>query len=200
MTSSAIDLLSAEGHQVFQRPEIRRRELAADITAAAYLRGQFVLSSGVSSDFYFDKYLFETKPTVLRRLASFLAERVPGKVERLAGPELGAVALSVAVSLETGLPFVIVRKAAKAHGTGAAVEGELHPGERVLLLEDVVSTGGEATAAARVLRAAGAELVGVLAVIDRQQGGTEALAAEGLPFESLFTLEELMDRPERSIS
>jgi orotate phosphoribosyltransferase len=195
MTLSVSDLLSAAGPQVLQNAHVRRRELAADIVASAYLRGEYVLSSGARSDFYFDKYLFETKPTVLRRLASVLAERVPSVTERLAGPELGAVTLSAAVSLETGLPFVIVRKSAKGYGTGASIEGELHAGERVLLLEDVVSTGGEALAAARKLRAAGAEVIGVLAVIDRQQGGAEALAAEGLSFDALYELDELLQRP-----
>jgi orotate phosphoribosyltransferase len=191
---STTDLQSASGPQALQPAAVRRRELAADIVAAAYLRGEYVLSSGERSDFYFDKYLFETKPTVLRRLASVLAEHVPAPTERLAGPVLGAVTLSAAVSLETGLPFVIVRKTAKGYGTRAAIEGELHAGERVLLLEDVVSTGGEALAAARKLRAAGAEVVGVLAVIDRQQGGAEALAADGLSLDALFRLDELNDQ------
>lgn len=196
MTLSVTELLGSAGPQVLQKAEVRRRELAADIVAAAYLRGEFVLSSGARSSFYFDKYLFETKPTVLRRLAAVLAERVPAAAERLAGPVLGAVTLSAAVSLETGLPFVIVRKSAKGYGTGSTIEGELHAGEHVLLLEDVVSTGGEAIAAARKLRDAGAEVLGVLAVIDRQQGGAAALAAEGLSLDALFRLDELIDPTE----
>jgi orotate phosphoribosyltransferase len=192
MTISIDDLLSEPGHASFQADEARRRELGQDIVAAAYLRGDFVLSSGARSSYYFDKYLFETKPTVMRRLAEFLGRRVPRDVARLAGPELGAVALAAVVSLETGLPFVIVRKTAKQYATTSAIEGELHPGERVLIVEDVVSSGGEALAAARKLRAAGVTVVGVLAVIDRQSGGGEAIAAAGLTFDALFRLDELV--------
>ncbi|MFI5911841.1 orotate phosphoribosyltransferase [Dactylosporangium sp. NPDC051541] len=192
MTSPANDLFSQPGHASFQHDDDRRRELGQDIMAAAYLRGDFVLRSGARSSYYFDKYLFETKPTIMRRLAEFLARRVPGDVARLAGPELGAVALAAAVSLETGLPFVIVRKQVKQYATGSAIEGELHPGERVLIIEDVVSSGGEALAAAQKLRAAGVTVVGVLAVIDRQSGGGENINAAGMTFDALFRLDQLV--------
>jgi len=182
---------------VFQDHEDRRRELGQDIVAAGYLRGTFVLSSGQESSFYFDKYLFETKPTILRRIASMLGEDIPENIDRLAGVELGAVPLVTAASLETGLPFIIVRKAAKAHGTNSGIEGELHSNERVLLIEDIISTGGEAARAVRSLRRAGADVVGVLAVVDRQQGGAEAVGAEGLPCRTLFTLDELLPLRER---
>ncbi len=189
--------LSGAAVDVFQDREVRRRELGQDIFAAGYLRGKFVLSSGQESSFYFDKYLFETKPTILRRIASMLGEDIPENVDRLAGVELGAVPLVTAASLETGLPFIIVRKAAKAHGTTSGIEGELHTKERVLLIEDVISTGGEAARAVRLLRTAGAEVVGVLAVVDRQQGGAEAIGAEGLPCRALFALDELLPLRER---
>ncbi|GAA3228987.1 orotate phosphoribosyltransferase [Nonomuraea helvata] len=190
MPISTNDLLSGPGHAFFQTETERRDELAMDITAAAYLRGDFVLSSGARSTYYFDKYLFETKPTVMRRLAEFLGRRVPRDAMRLAGPELGAVALTAVVSLETGLPFVIVRRKPKSYATASAIEGELHPGEKVLLIEDVVSSGGEALAAVERLRAADAHVIGVLAVIDRQAGGSEAIAAAGLPFDALFRLSD----------
>jgi orotate phosphoribosyltransferase len=98
-------------------------------------------------------------------------------------------------SLETGLPFVLVRKSPKRQGPAAAIEGELHPGERVVILEDIVSTGDEVLSTAAKLRAAGAEVIGVLAVVDRQQGGSDAIMAAGLTFEALFRLDELI--PER---
>lgn len=104
---------AAEESLIAQPASVRREELARDIVSAGYLRGDFLLSSGARSSFYFDKYLFETKPTILRRTASLLAERVPAGADRLAGPELGAVPLAAAVSLATGLPFVIIRKASK---------------------------------------------------------------------------------------
>lgn len=191
MTTDLLEALRREGRGTFQTSSQRRQELARDLVAAAYLRGSFVLSSGQHSSFYFDKYLFVTKPTVLRRLASLLAELVPEDVDRIAGPELGAVPLASALSLETGLPFVIVRHHAKSYGTGVSVEGELHMGERILLIEDVVTTASQALRAAMRLTEAGAAISRVLAVVDREQGGREAVNAAGYPFTALFRLGEL---------
>jgi orotate phosphoribosyltransferase len=176
----------------FEQPrEQRLRELATDIAGAAYLRGDFVLSSGMRSNYYFDKYLFETKPSILRRISALLVELIPPEVERLAGPELGAVALATALSLESGLPFVIVRKGGKEYGTSRLVEGELYSGERVLVLEDVISTGAQAISAANQVRSAGAEVVGIIGVIDREQGGAQNIAAEGYHFQALFRRSDL---------
>lgn len=169
----------------------RRAELARDLVAAAYLRGDFVLSSGARSSYYFDKYLFETRPGILRRLAEFLAEEIPAETERIAGPELGAVALATAVSLETGLPFVIVKKDAKGYGTGRLVEGELYRGDKVAVLEDVVSTAAQAVRAARQLGRVGAHVSAIVSVIDRDQGGGENIAAAGYHYRPLFTKAEL---------
>lgn len=173
------------------RRDARRRELAADIVAAAHVRGDFVLSSGLRSNYYFDKYLFETMPSILSRVSEMLAELVPAGVDRIAGPELGAVALAAGLSLETGLPFVIVRKADKDYGTRRLVEGKLREDDHVLLLEDVVSTGAQAISAARQVARAGARVVGVLAVIDREQGGAQNIAAEGYSYQALFSRTDL---------
>lgn len=179
-------------HSEFEQPRDQRmRELATDITGAAYLRGDFVLSSGLRSSYYFDKYLFETKPSILRRVSSLLVDLVPADVDRIAGPELGAVALATGVSLATGLPFVIVRKAGKEYGTSRLVEGELFRGDRVLLIEDVISTGSQAISAAGQLKRAGAEVAGVIGVIDREQGGEANIAAEGYHYQALFTRSDL---------
>lgn len=176
----------------FEQPRDQRlRELARDIAGAAYLRGDFVLSSGTRSNYYFDKYLFETKPNILRRVSSLLTELIPDDVDRLAGPELGAVALATALSLESGLPFVIVRKGGKDYGTSRLVEGELYKRERVLVVEDVISTGAQAIGAAQRLQAAGAKVTGIIAVIDREQGGPENIAAAGHHFDALFRRSEL---------
>lgn len=174
-----------------QRRIARRRELAADIVGAAHLRGDFVLSSGLRSTYYFDKYLFETRPSILSRVSEMLADLVPTGVDRIAGPELGAVALATGLSLRTGLPFVIVRKADKDYGTRRLVEGELLEGDRVLLLEDVVSTGAQAIRAANQVIRAGAQVVAVLAVVDREQGGAQNIAAEGYAYRALFSRTEL---------
>ena len=171
--------------------ERRLAELARDVVGAAYLRGDFVLSSGARSNYYFDKYLFETKPGILRRLASFLAELVPPQTDRIAGTELGAVALATALSLESGLPFVIARKGTKAYSTAKLVEGEVYPGDRVVVVEDVISTGAQAIRAADRLVEVGAQVVGILAVIDREQGGPEAISAAGYTLTTLFTRSQL---------
>lgn len=191
-TLSVNGLLGDAGIEWFQSDAERRAELGRDIMAAAYLRGDFVLSSGAQSNYYFDKYLFVTRPTVLRRLARLLGARVSPNADRLAGPELGAVALAAVTSLETGLPFVLVRKSPRRPGTATEIEGELHVGERVVILEDIVSTGEEALCTVTKLRSAGAEVIGVLAVVDREHGGSDAITAAGISFEALFRLHELI--------
>lgn len=167
------------------------KELGRDLTNAAYLRGDFVLSSGKKSTYYFDKYLFETKPSILRRLATYLAEMIPPRVDRVAGPELGGVALATAVSLETGLPFIIVKKETKGYGTDHLVEGELYPGERVVVLEDIMTTGAQAISAARQVVRAGARVELILGVIDRDEGAGENVAAAGFAMRALFSREDL---------
>lgn len=167
------------------------RELGRDLANAAYLRGDFVLSSGQKSNYYLDKYLFETKPSILRRLATFLAEMIPPRVERVAGPELGGVALATAVSLETGLPFVIVKKEAKGYGTDHVVEGELYPGERVVVMEDILTTGAQAIGAARQLVRLGARVELIMGVVDRNEGARENIATAGFAMRALFSREDL---------
>jgi orotate phosphoribosyltransferase len=167
------------------------QELARDIVDAAYLTGDFVLRSGRRSNYYFDKYLFETRPDILRRLGAALAGLIPAEVDRLAAPELGAVLLGGAVSLETGLPLVIVRKDAKEYGTSRLLEGKLEPGERVVLIEDVLTTGEEAIRAVGKLREAGATVETLIAVLDREEGAADNLTSAGIAFRPLFRLTAL---------
>ncbi|WP_166174150.1 orotate phosphoribosyltransferase [Rubrobacter tropicus] len=166
-------------------------DLASRVREAALLEGDFVLSSGKRSSFYVDKYLFSTEPALLRDIAAALAERLPPGVDRLAGVELGAVPLVVATALRTGLPYVIVRKAAKEYGAsaGEAVEGVIEAGEKVVLLEDVVSTGTQAVKAAGVLDALGVDVVEVVAVLDRREEPGPKLG--GFSFQSLLKIDEL---------
>jgi orotate phosphoribosyltransferase len=173
------------------RVDTERARLAADVADAALLRGEFVLSSGRRSSYYLDKYRFETDPALLRRIAHGLADLLDGPVDRLAGPELGAVALVTAVSLETGIPFVIVRRAAKEYGGSRHIEGVLEPGETVAVIEDVITTGSQALAAAELVTAAGASVVAILAVVDRDEGGSDAIRAAGYPFRPLLTRADL---------
>jgi orotate phosphoribosyltransferase len=165
--------------------------LARDLVDAAYLKGDFVLRSGKPSSYYFDKYLFETKPSILRRLGRELARLVPAEADRIAAPELGAVLLGGAVSMELDKPLVIVRKDAKDYGTAKAVEGQLLPGDRVAVVEDVLTTGGAAIAAIEKLRNAGAEVLCLIGVLDREEGAAENLRGAGVEFRALFTKSQL---------
>jgi orotate phosphoribosyltransferase len=178
------------GEATGSRPE-RLAALGRDLVAAAYLEGDFVLSSGKRSTYYFDKYLFETKPSLLSRLAELLAESVPPETDRLAGPELGAVALAVAVSLRTGLPFVIVKKQSKDYATRKTIEGELNAGDRVVVVEDILTTGAAAVRAADAIKEAGGRVLRILAVVDREEGAAESIVAAGYAYEPLFRRSDL---------
>lgn len=162
-------------------------ELGRAILEAAYLEGDFVLRSGKRSKYYLDKYLFSTKPAILGAIADEMAKVLPKGVERIAGTVLGAVPLAAALSLKTGIPSIIVRKAEKEYGTQRIVEGEWNRGEKVALVEDVMTTGGAALSAAENIRNLGMQLLGVICVIDREEGAGEAFAAKGINYRALFT-------------
>jgi orotate phosphoribosyltransferase len=177
---------------------MNRDELARGLREAAYLEGDFVLRSGRRSKYYLDKYRFETRPDLLRALGSALAnavgEREPG-ADRLAGPELGAVALAAAASLETGLPFLIVRKDAKDYGTANRLEGLSESGECVCLIEDVVTSGGAAVEAVLALREAGLRVSNAICVVDREEGGVDELARHAVRLWPLYRASELLETP-----
>jgi orotate phosphoribosyltransferase len=177
---------------------MNRDELARGLRDAAYLEGDFVLRSGRRSKYYLDKYRFETRPDLLRPLGASLASAVrdhePG-ADRLAGPELGAVALAAAASLETGLPFLIVRKEAKDYGTANRLEGVSQPGECVCLIEDVVTSGGAAVEAVLALREAGLRVSNAICVVDREEGGVDELARHAVRLWPLFRASELVETP-----
>lgn len=165
--------------------------LGRDIVAAAWLEGDFVLRSGRRSRFYLDKYLFETQPGILRRVGQHLGQLVPAGTRRLAAPELGAVLLGAAVSLELDLPLVLIRKETKQYGTGRGIEGVLETGDRVTVIEDVLTTGGEAVRTIEKVRAEGATVIGVVAVLDREEGAAEELHRVGVPYTPLFRKSDL---------
>jgi len=167
------------------------RELGRDLVAASYLKGDFILRSGRRSNRYFDKFLFETDPALLRRLGRHLAQLIPPETQRLAAPELGAVLLGGAVSMETGLPLVLVRKEPKGYGTSKQIEGRYQPGERITVIEDVVTTGGDSLRSAQVLRDAGANVIHLVVVLDRGEGGEDNIRTAGIPYTPLFRLTDL---------
>ena len=147
--------------------------LAKRVKEVALLEGDFTLRSGKKSKFYFDKYLFETQPDVLEAMGQEIAKRLPAGTQRIAGPELGAVALAAAASLASRVPFFIVRNAKKDYGTSKTIEGKLLPGESVVLVEDIVTTGGQVVEAIKNITAAGATVTKVIVALDRQEGGRE---------------------------
>jgi orotate phosphoribosyltransferase len=175
---------------------VTREELGRALRDEALLEGEFVLRSGRRSSYYLDKYRFETRPDLLRALGDEIArvvrEAEPAAV-RLAAPELGAVVLAAAASLASDLPFLLVRGAAKAHGTANRIEGLYAPGELVCLVEDVVTSGGAALEAVGALREAGLECRAAVCVVDREEGGVDALARRAVRLHPLYRASELLE-------
>ena len=179
-------------------PEINAASLAAQIAQIALLRGQFTLRSGKTSTYYLDKYLFSTRPELLRQLAPMFAQRLTAmeakagqKALRLAGAELGGIPLVTATSLHTGLPCIFVRNQKKDYGTAKQLEGVVNKGDPIVLVEDVATTGGQALEAVKALRDAGGHVLGVIATIDRLEGARENVERDGLLFDSIFTKRDL---------
>ena len=169
--------------------------LASALVEHAYLEGDFLLRSGKRSRYYLDKYRFETRPELLRPLGERIAATVrehAGAATRLAAPELGAVALAAAASLESGLPFLIVRKEAKEYGTANRLEGPFEKGECVCLVEDVVTSGGALLESVVALREAGLVVNTAVCVVDREEGGADALARHAVRLRPLFRAGELL--------
>ena len=169
-----------------------RAELARRIHHASLLRGEFVLRSGAISDTYFDKYLFESDPKLVADVVDAMVSLVPDEVDAIAGLETGGIPLAVLLSQRTGLPTRFVRKKAKEYGTRRLAEGGPVERLRLLVVEDVVTSGGQVIASSRDLRDRGATVTTALCVIDRQAGGPESLAAAGIRLDPLFTMHELM--------
>jgi orotate phosphoribosyltransferase len=161
--------------------------------ADAVLRGEFELSSGRTSDYYVDKYVFETQPEALRVVGRAIAEKVHETgADRIGGVALGGVPLAAVASVESGIPYVIARKEAKEYGTANSVEGKLEESDRVVVVEDIVTTGSSAVEAVEKLRAAGATVEDIIVVVDRQEGGRENVENAGLRMHALTTAEELV--------
>jgi orotate phosphoribosyltransferase len=174
---------------------VDKAALARRVQAACYLEGDFVLRSGQHASFYFDKYQFESDPALLRAVAEAAAALVPSGTEVLAGLELGGVPISTALSLVTGLPQVLVRKEAKTYGTAKLAEGPPIKGRRALVVEDVVSTGGQVVRSTEDLRRRGAQVCSVLCIIDRRPVPApvpDQLSEASLDLLALFTVDELL--------
>lgn len=171
-------------------------ELKLAMREHAYLEGDFLLRSGKRSRYYLDKYRFETRPDLLAALGERISDAVAGlepEAMRLAAPELGAVVLAAAASLASGLPFVIVRGAPKDYGTMNRLEGAYEEGDRICLVEDVVTSGGALLEAVSALREAGLTVETAICVVDREEGGAEALASRSVALSALFRASDLQN-------
>lgn len=167
------------------------RDLVETLVATGAVKfGEFELSHGGTSDYYIDKYVFETDPDCLWQVGEAFAERIAD--ETLAGVALGAVPLVAVTSVITGNPYVIVRKETKSYGTGNRIEGSLDPDMPVIVLEDIATTGKSALSAVEALREAGATVTRVIVVVDREEGAKERLTNAGVTFDSLLTATELL--------
>lgn len=166
---------------------MNKETLGNEIQKIALLKGKFLLRSGQTSDFYFDKYRFESQPELLKAIAKHMVSLIPKGTDVLAGLEMGGIPIATALALESGLPVIFVRKEAKAYGTCRVAEGvESLKGLKVCVIEDVVTTGGQVVLSAKDIRGEGAEINGVLCVIQRNADATAILAKEDLALNALF--------------
>ncbi len=163
------------------------QELESKVIEICRLEGEFLLRSGQTATHYFDKYRFESQPTLLKPIAEFLKDKIPAGTEVLAGLEMGGIPIATALSLETGIPAVFVRKKAKEYGTCKIAEGlGSLEGKKVCIVEDVITTGGQVLLSAKDLRDEGAVVENVLCVILRNPDAIEKMKAEGLSLNHLF--------------
>jgi orotate phosphoribosyltransferase len=168
-----------------------KNEIAKQILDVAHLRGKFKLRSGIESNEYFDKYQFEARPDLLNDITVLLTKVLPKEYDLYAALEMGGIPIATAIALKTGKPMVFVRKKAKEYGTAKLAEGVDIKGKKLLVVEDVVTSGGQIINSVESLRDLGADIFHAVCVIDREQGGREALAKEGIQLISLFTASEL---------
>ena len=172
-----------------------RQAVARRIHCVSLLSGSFTLRSGAVSDTYFDKFLFESDPDLLRDVATLMAELVPVQTDILAGLEMGGIPVVTALSQVTGIPSAFLRKEPKSYGTCKYAEGPSLENRNVTLIEDVVSSGGAILDSLVRLRADDIEPSCAVCVIDRQTGGREKLAEHSLELRAVFRMDEIIGHP-----
>ena len=153
--------------------------------------GDFTLTSGKKSTYYVDLKLASTNPSILGLIAKEFSNLMPENVDFIAGMELGSIPLVAALSLETGIPYAMIRKTGRSHGTGSRIEGPSKG--RVVLVDDVATTGGSNLESVKILTDAGAEVVKVLVVVDREEGAAQNLSPLNLDYQSLVLISDLVD-------
>jgi orotate phosphoribosyltransferase len=179
------------GRTGYHHGMIDRSDVAARIAETAVLRGTFTLRSGRTSSYYIDKYLFSTQPDILLALGHLFAARLPKSTTLLAGAELGGIPLVTTASMASSLPCLFIRNAKKEYGTAKMHEGSIGDQDRVVIIEDVATTGGQVLEAARTIEAMGAKVNMIISVIDRQEGARENIEQAGFTFDALFTVAQL---------
>jgi orotate phosphoribosyltransferase len=170
---------------------MRKEQLAERIAAVSYLTGQFTLRSGKTSTFYWDKYRFESDPELLGAITDEMKKLLPDSYDGLAGLEMGGIPLATELSRKTGKPCLYVRKKAKEYGTCNLVEGGFKQGQRIVVVEDVITTAGQVCTSVKQMRELGLVVEHVVCAIDREQGGGEKIQGIGCTLAPAFTLSEL---------
>ena len=171
----------------------KNKALATRIRAVSHLSGTFTLRSGKTASEYFDKYKFEANPDILSEITKMMVDLIPPGTEVLAGLELGGIPIGTMLSHYSGIPAAFVRKEAKAYGTARLAEGAEVSGKNVLIVEDVVTSGGQIILSANDLRLLGAHIDYALCVIDREEGGSEKLDSNQIKLISLFKKSDLVE-------
>lgn len=174
-----------------------KAELGKEIYNISHITGEFLLRSGQISNEYFDKYKFESVPNLLIPIAREMKQLIPQGTEVLGGLEMGGIPLSTALSIETNIPSVFVRKQAKEYGTRKLAEGVDFKNKNMCVIEDVVTTGGQIISSVNQLRELGAKIKTVLCVIVRDPKSYDNLAKADLELIPLFTMEELKELAEK---
>ena len=151
------------------------KDLIKKIKDIAFLKGEFTTRAGKKTDYYIDKYLFETTPEILDEVTDAIVSCMPDAetYDRIAAPEVGAVSLAAVVSIKVNKPFVIIRKENKGYGTSQLIEGNYKSGESMVMLEDVLTTGGAAIRAANILVENKVTINKIIGVIDREEGAIQ---------------------------
>lgn len=167
------------------------QSLAKLIHDRSNIKGTFTLRSGAVSNEYFDKYLFESDPALLKAIGEEMKELLPQNIDALAGLEMGGIPIATMLSQLTGIPCVFVRKKAKDYGTCKLAEGGDIQSKKLVIIEDVVTSGGQISLSAKDLRDRGAIINDVLCVIDREAGGRDNLKKDHLALHPLFTMTQL---------
>ncbi len=169
----------------------RKKALGISIWKTSRITGNFTLRSGATSQVYFDKYLFEADPKLLTDIALEMSDLLPAGTERLIGLEMGGIPLVTAISLCKEIKAGFCRKIPKDYGTCLQVEGGVKPGEKVVVVEDVITSGGAVMGAIKALRDLGVEILGLICVVDREAGAAAKFKELGVEFWPLFTWSEL---------